>query len=103
MNLTETRHVHHDDQGVAWIDETRVKVIEVVMDQMAHGWSPQEIHRQHPTLSLAQIHAALSYYYDHRDEIDAMIRARLTEVDDLVSKLSVSPIVERMRRELPEV
>jgi hypothetical protein len=36
-----------------------------VLDKLAYGWSPEEIHFQHPALSLAQIHAALSYYYEN--------------------------------------
>ena len=40
-----------------------MKVTEVVLDKIAYGWSPEEIHFQHPHLSLAQIHAALTYYY----------------------------------------
>ena len=49
-----------DQQGVAWIVAANTKVIEVVMDKLAHGWSPEEIHFQHSHLSLAHIHAALS-------------------------------------------
>ena len=60
-----------DEQGVAWLTGANVKVIEVALDKLAHGWSPEEIHFQHPHLSLAQIHAALGYYYDHKAEIDA--------------------------------
>ena len=42
-------------------------------EDIAHGWSPEEIHFQHAHLSLAQIHAALGYYYDHKDELDAQV------------------------------
>ena len=63
MSQTPTAHIHLDGRGVAWIDDTNVKVIEVVLDKLAHGWSPEEIHFQHPGLSLAQIYGALSYYY----------------------------------------
>lgn len=62
-----------DDRGVAWLDETNTKVREVALDVIAHGWSPQEIHLNHPHLSLAQIHAALAFYYDHKAHIDAEI------------------------------
>jgi hypothetical protein len=33
------------------------------MDRRAYGWDAEEIHAAHPHLSLAHIHAALSYYY----------------------------------------
>lgn len=76
-------HVWIDDRGVAWIDDTRTKVIEVVLDQYAHGWSPEEIHFQHPHLSMAQIHSALAYYYDHREGLDAEIDTRYQRTADL--------------------
>ena len=56
---TETAtHIRLDDRGVAWIDQTNVKVIEVVLDKLAHGSSPEEMHFQYPHLSLSQIYAA---------------------------------------------
>jgi uncharacterized protein (DUF433 family) len=63
MPTTATEHIHLDKRGVAWIDDTNTKVVEVVLDKLAYGSSPEEIHFQHPHLSLAQIHAALSYTY----------------------------------------
>jgi uncharacterized protein (DUF433 family) len=48
-----------DDRDVAWIAGTKVKVTEVVLDKIAYGSSPEEIHFQHPNLSLAQIHGCL--------------------------------------------
>lgn len=73
MTPTTTAHIHLDEQGRAWIDDTNVKVIEVVLDQRAHGGNPEKIHEEHPHLSLAQIHAALAYYHDHKDEFDMEI------------------------------
>ena len=35
-----------DSQGVAWLAGTQVKVVEIVLDKLAHGWSPEEIHFQ---------------------------------------------------------
>ncbi|HEX8422102.1 MAG TPA: DUF433 domain-containing protein, partial [Pyrinomonadaceae bacterium] len=60
MSSITTTHIELDENGVAWIDGTRVKVIEVAVDKIAHGSSPEEIHFQYPHLSLAQIHAALA-------------------------------------------
>jgi uncharacterized protein (DUF433 family) len=98
MLSTETAHIHLDDRGVAWIDDTNVKVIEVVLDKMADGLSPEEIHSEYPDLSLAQIHAALSYYYDHQTEIDAEIERQVREVDALAARAAVdSPFRKRMR------
>lgn len=76
-------HIRLDAKGVAWIDDTNVKVIEVVMEHLAHGQSPEEIHFQHPHLSLAQVHSAFAYYFDHRAELDAEIERRSGEVESL--------------------
>jgi uncharacterized protein (DUF433 family)/uncharacterized protein YuzE len=66
-------HIVLDERGRAWIDDTNVKVIEVVLDKMGFGWGPEKIHEEHPHLSLGQIHAAFSYYYDHQADFDAEI------------------------------
>ena len=36
-------HIEIDDQGVAWITGANTKVIEVVLDKIAYGWSPEEM------------------------------------------------------------
>ena len=72
-----------DDKGVPWISGANTKVVEVVLDKLAYGWSPEEMHRQHPHLSMAQIHAALSYYYEHQNEVDADIERRDRYVEEL--------------------
>jgi uncharacterized protein (DUF433 family) len=64
-------HIRLDDQGRPWVDDTNVKVIEVVLDHLAYGWNAETIQENHPHLSLAQVYAALAWYYDHQIEMDA--------------------------------
>jgi uncharacterized protein (DUF433 family) len=90
-------HIRLDEQGVARIDDANVKVIEVVLDRLAYGWSPEEIHFQHPSLSLAQIHAALAYYYDHQAVIDAEIARQEHTVSRLRTEAGHSPLVARLK------
>ena len=97
MQTTPTAHIHLDERGVAWIDDTNVKVVEVVLDKIASGSSPEEIHFQHPHLSLAQIHAALSYYYDHQQEIDTYIEQQLKWVEAMAAQAGDSPVRQRLR------
>src|SRR5213078_2785200 len=80
-----------DDQGVAWITGANTKVIEVVLDKLAYDWSPEEIHRQHPHLSLGQIYSALAYYYDHQEEMDAVIAEQDKKIDALAEQAKDSP------------
>jgi uncharacterized protein (DUF433 family) len=97
MPQTPTAHIHLDGEGVAWIDDTNVKVIEVVLDKLAHGSSPDEMHLQYPHLSLAQIHAALSYYYDHQQAFDTTIEEQLRWVEAMVAQAGESPMRKRLR------
>jgi hypothetical protein len=39
------------------------------------GNSADQIIAEYPQLTLADVHAAIAYYYDHKDEIDAQIKA----------------------------
>jgi uncharacterized protein (DUF433 family) len=91
-------HLWFDDRGRPWIDDTNIKVIEVVLDHTAYGWSADEIHREYPYLSLAQIHSALAYYFDHKQEIDDEIERQVREVEALKAKADAeSPFLKRMR------
>ena len=88
MTATFATQIELDDRGVAWIAGTKVKVTEVVLDKIANGSSPEEIHFQHPNLWLAQIHGALTYYYENQDRVDAQIRRGLEESDELAAQVS---------------
>jgi len=88
MTTVAITHIELDGQAVAWISGTRTKVLELIVDKIAHGSTPEEMSLQYPHLTLGQIHAALAYYYDHRDELDRQIALRWKEADDLALKAS---------------
>jgi uncharacterized protein (DUF433 family) len=80
--LMKTRYEHivsNEDHRIPEVVGTTLKVVE----QQAHGWSPEELHFQHPYLALGQIHSALAYYWDHREELDRDIQRRLKRVEGL--------------------
>ena len=52
----------------------RVKVQHIAVWHERLGKSPDEIAAEHPGLTLADVHAALTYYYDHQEQIDADMR-----------------------------
>ncbi len=99
MSTTPPAHIKLDDRGRAWIDDSNVKVIEVVLDKLTWGWSPEEIYEQHGRyLSLAQIHAALSYYYDHQAEFDAELERQDKEYKALkAAQGSDTPLHRKLR------
>lgn len=59
--------------GLAHVAGTRVRVIDVVALH-ERGLSPEEILDSYEHLTLGQIHAALAYFYDHREEVEAEFR-----------------------------
>ena len=60
--------------GSPVIEGTRTRVIDIAIEYEILGRSPDEIIRSHPHVNLYQIHDALSYYYENRDELDKKIR-----------------------------
>lgn len=59
----------------AYLVGTRIRVQDIVSDHERHGLSPEEIAREYPQLSLAQIFAALAFYHEHRDEMREQMKA----------------------------
>ena len=97
MATVSTGHVVFDDKGVARIDGTTTKVIDIVQDYLSWGWTPDIIHRQYPYLSLAQIHAAFVYYYDHQTELDLEIERRDKYAEQMASQVTDSPLRKKLR------
>lgn len=94
---TGYQHIELNEAGVPMIAGTTMKVIELVLDHQAYGWSPEELHFQHPHLSLGQIHSALAYYWDHQEEIEQEIKRQLQRVDELQATLKLSPIRDKLK------
>lgn len=72
MSLAATHielRLNRAGQPRAFIAGTRVRVQDVYALAEVRGASPDEIVEALPHLPLGQIHAALSYYFDHRDEV----------------------------------
>ena len=69
--------------GKPCIAGTRIRVQDIWTWYELQGLTPEEIVTQFSQLSLADVHAALTYYHDHREEIQRQIR----EAEDLVSTL----------------
>jgi uncharacterized protein (DUF433 family) len=99
MSLVVTRyeHVVLNEANVPIISGTKMKVVELVLEKMAYGWSPEEIHFQHPYLTLGQIHSALAYYWDHQEELEWDIERRLELVDQIQQAMEPPPLLARLK------
>jgi len=56
--------------GSSVIATTRFPVRSVVAYILHHGLTPEELVARFPHLTLAQVHDALAYYYDNREDVD---------------------------------
>jgi uncharacterized protein (DUF433 family) len=90
-------HIEINSQGVPYLAGTQTKVSEVALDRLAHHWDADEIQRQHPHLSLAQIYSALAYYYDHQAEMDREVDEQLQRVETIRNAVGPSPIRQKLR------
>lgn len=73
----------------------RIRVAQIAADHLGNGWSAEEIIRQYPHLTPAEVHAALGYYYDHREQIDAELAEEVDHLD-AAATLPPSPLRARL-------
>lgn len=94
-----TAHIYLDERGRGWIDDTNTKVIEVVLDMLGPDkLSPERIHEEHPHLSMAQIHAALAWYHDHKAEYEAEIEQLDRQYVELRSQTENLELQQKLRK-----
>jgi hypothetical protein len=75
----------------------RTRVAMIVMDYLGRGLAPEEIVRHYPYLTLAEVHSAMTYYHDHRDEIDSEIQSELNQLQDSADANSRSAIWQKLK------
>ena len=95
---TLNNHIVLNENGVPIIRDTTTKVVEIVLDVKAYGWSPEEIHYQYPYLSMAQIHSALAFYWEDPDYFEIDIARRTRIVDEIRRKTkanSIRPLLKK--------
>ena len=82
MPTLDYPHITRAANDVARLERLpRIRVAQIAADHIANGWSAEEIIRQYPHLNAAEVHAALGYYFDHREEVDAELLAEVAVLD----------------------
>lgn len=82
-----SRHVVRDEKGVDWLIGTNCKVDDLVTDYGTYGLSVREMFDQHyQSISLPQIHGALTYYDNHRSEVNQHLRQSRVESVETVNR-----------------
>jgi len=66
--------------------------LDVVLHRYQQGESPEEIHEGFPTLNLADIYAAISYYLNHREEVEEYLRQQAIKAEEVRRMIEASPL-----------
>jgi len=80
--------------GKPIIKDTRIKVSQIAIYYEKMDYTPDEIVQALPHLTLAQVHDALSYYYENMKEIDRQIAEERRMVEEMQKK-SVSVLEQK--------
>lgn len=80
----------------------RIRVEDIVIWHERMGLSPDEIVSQYPTITLADVYAALAYYHDHFDEIRRQIREDEEFARDMQAKTPSLVQQKLMQRDASE-
>lgn len=94
---TPYEHIILDAKGTPIIAGTTMKVVELVVEKLAYGWSAEELYFQHPYLTLGQIYSALAYYADHQVELEKDIENRLELSISQERDAGVSPLIKKLK------
>ena len=98
MQSVEIQHVTKTPGvcgGKACIAGHRIRVMDIVVWHEMRGYSPDEIVDMFPGITLADVHAALAYYFDHRQEIEADFK-RDEELAEKLRPLFPSKLQEKL-------
>lgn len=75
----------------------RIRVAQIAMDYLNHGWSADEIVIHYPHLRPAEVHSAMAYYFDHQEEIDGEIGEEQRLIEEWRQNTPPSPVEQRLR------
>jgi len=74
----------------------RTRVSMIVVDNQHWGWSAEQIVLQYPYLTLAEVYAALAYYYDNKEEIDQELAEEDAEFERYRKEQQSDPMIKRL-------
>ena len=83
-------HIVVADDGIARIGETRYKVQHLAAEHYHYGWTAEELLRQHPDLRPEEVYAALTYFYDHHEELVALMATAAINADAARNRQTLS-------------
>ncbi len=90
-----------DQHGAIRVGNTRV-LLELVVHAYLSGETPEGIVDQYSTLTTSDVYAVIAYYLTHREEIDAYVRQRDAEAEQIIREIEANrgPEAQALRTRL---
>jgi uncharacterized protein (DUF433 family) len=96
---TEYKYIQMNDNKIPVIADTTMKVTELITSVKAYGWSPEELQVNYPHLSMSQIYSALTYYWDHKTDIDTEIERLDQWAANVRQQVGESSVTQKLRQQ----
>ena len=90
-------HIELDEKGRPCLKNSRFRVVELISIMLGQGWTPEQTQELYPHLPLGQIYAALAYYHDHKEAMDAEMRRLDEDFDRRRAQTLNSPLRQKLR------
>lgn len=91
-------HLDCSDPDRPFIAGKNFKIIHLIREHVAYGWSAEELTLNHPQLTLGEVYAALAYYADHREQLDRQIAATEKDAERMHREPRHRVVSSRLRR-----
>lgn len=92
-------HLNADEVGNVRISGTRYKAMHLAAEHFHHGWTAEELLRQHPDLRPEQVYSVLTWFYDNHAAVVAELSDSLHHTEQL-RKLQAFSRDELLQRKL---
>lgn len=89
-----------NEHGKPVVRGTRHKVIHIAKEITVKGLSVREMQAEFPHLSIADIEAALEYYYQHKEELDSEHERGTAHASELLREIGPSDLTVEVRRRI---
>ena len=88
-------HLEFVDGGLPVIERVNFKVIHLISNHLAHGWSAEELVINFPQLTLGEVYSSLAWFADHRDEVAKLLEQKAASTKGMALEERHSQIAQK--------
>ena len=99
LEAKQTVPLTMDEDGAIRVKGSRV-TLDVILSRFKRGDSAEDIQESFPTITLGRIYGALTYYLEHKRDVETYLRGRSREAERLHQFWEKHPKAAALRRRL---